>query len=68
VTIVPTDSDRLISGRLTVGVFVTVVALIVIVLAAQKIPHAKRPVIQHPRVVVATITHTPGAAAPLPPG
>ena len=62
----PTDSDRLISGRLTVGVFVTVVALIVVVLAAQKIPHAKRPVIHHPRVVVTTITHTPGAAAPLP--
>jgi hypothetical protein len=66
VTTVPTDSARSISGRLTVGVFITVVALIVVVLAAQKIPHAKRPVIHHPRVVVTTITNTPGAAGPQP--
>ncbi len=64
----PSDDDRAFSGRLTVGVFITVVALIVLVLAAQKIPHAKRPSILQPTVVVTTITNSPGAAASRPAG
>jgi hypothetical protein len=63
---VPSEDDRAFSGRLTVGVFVSVVALIALVLLAQKIPHAKRPTILHPTVVVTTITNTPGAVAPWP--
>ena len=35
-------------------VFVTVLAMIVIVLAAQKIPHAKRPTIRQPAVTTTT--------------
>jgi hypothetical protein len=64
VSTVPTDDNRAMPGRLTIGVFVIVIALIVLVLAAQKIPHAKRPTILHPRIVTTTITNSPHADAP----
>lgn len=63
-TSVPND-DRTIPKGLTIGVFVTVLALIALVLAAQRIPHAKRPVILHPQVVVTT-TVSPHGEAPWP--
>jgi hypothetical protein len=45
-----------------VAVFVTVVVAIAIVLLAQRIPHAKRPIIQpppHTTVITITTTRTP---------
>jgi hypothetical protein len=60
------DDNRAMPGRLTVGVFLTVVALIALVLAAQKIPHAKRPSILHPRIIITTITNSVPATPPSP--
>lgn len=54
-----TDDERALPGRLTMMVFVTVLALIVFVLAAQKIPHAKRPTIRQPTTTFTTITAPP---------
>jgi hypothetical protein len=63
---VPND-DRTIPTGLTIGVFVTVLALIALVLAAQRIPHAKRPAILHPQVVVTTtVPNSPHGLAPWP--
>jgi hypothetical protein len=63
---VPND-DRTIPKGLTIGVFVTVLALIALVLAAQRTPHAKRPTILHPQVVVTTtVPNSPQGAAPWP--
>jgi hypothetical protein len=59
VAIVPSDDDRAISRRLAIAVFLTVLVLIVVVLAAQRIPHAKRPTIHHPTVITSTIVTTP---------
>jgi hypothetical protein len=59
VATVPGQNDRAIPRGLAIAVFLTVLTLIVIVLAAQTIPHAKRPSIVHPSVVTTTITTTP---------
>ncbi len=57
VTTVPTANDeRAVPGRVAVAVFLTVVALILIVFATQLIPHAQRPTIQQvPRTTTTTI-------------
>jgi hypothetical protein len=51
------DDNRTLSGWVTFGVFITVVALIAVVLIAQKIPGAERPTIK-PVLTTILITHT----------
>jgi hypothetical protein len=58
VCIVPRDDNRSTSARLKIAVFATVLTLIVIILAAQRIPSAKRPTLRHPSVTTTTIITT----------
>lgn len=66
VTSVPTaDDNRGIPGRLAIAVFLTVVALIAIVLAAALIPEAQRPTIkQVPQTTTTTIILIPAPKSP----
>ncbi|HEY8828001.1 MAG TPA: hypothetical protein VIM17_09620 [Jatrophihabitantaceae bacterium] len=57
-------TERTDTGRLTIAVFMTVLALIVIVLAVQRIPHAQRPTIRQPTATTITITTTPRPNGP----
>ncbi|MFN2517450.1 MAG: hypothetical protein ABR604_00195 [Jatrophihabitantaceae bacterium] len=54
----PADDDRAASIRLARAVFFAVLALILILLSVQLIPHAKRPTIRRPSVTTTTIVTT----------